>query len=117
MSRVQIRNFTAIGLIGSLIGVLFFVVGALVGAPTATDATGTHLTALGNPPVFVVGLVLALAAGIVSAIAWIFALIRTAQLQRWGWFVCMLVMGSLVTLIWSLIGPDSPAPPMNSPSS
>ena len=117
MSKVRIRNFTAIGLIGGLLGALFFVVGALVGAPTSTDATGTHLTALGNPPLFAAGLVLALAAGIVAGIAWIFALIRTAQLQRWGWFVCMLVMGSIVTLIWSLVGPDSPAPPMNIPSS
>lgn len=31
-------------------------------------------------------------AGVTTFIAWIGALIRTAQLGRWGWFVCLLVL-------------------------
>jgi hypothetical protein len=110
MSRVQIRVFTLLGLIGSLIGSLMFLAGALIGAPTVTDATGVHVTALGNPALFVAGIVVTLTAAILAVIAWIFALIRTAERQRWGWFVTMLVFGGIVTLIWSFVGPDAPAP-------
>jgi hypothetical protein len=110
MSRMQIRVFTLIGLIGSLIGSLMFLAGALIGAPAVTDATGVHVTALGNPALFVAGIVVALMAAILAVIAWIFALIRTAERQHWGWFVTMLVFGGIVTLIWSFVGPDAPAP-------
>ena len=110
MSKIRIRILTILGLIGSLIGGIMFLVGALIGAPTVTDATGVHLTALGNPALFVAGLALVLIAEIPAVIAWIFALIRTAEGQRWGWFVTMLVLGSIVTLIWSYVGQDTPSP-------
>jgi len=117
MRQARIRALTILGLLGALIGSCLLLVGLLVGATTTSDATGTHVTAVGNPALFAAGLALTIAAGIVAEIAWIFALIRTAQLQRWGWFVTMLVIGSVVTLIWSLGGPDTPAPPLNVPSS
>src|SRR5262245_38625604 len=110
MSRIRIRILTLLGLIGSLIGTVMFFAGALFGAPTVTDATGVHVTALGNPALFVAGIAVTLAAAILALIAWIFALIRTAEGQRWGWFVTMLVLGSIVTLIWTFVGPDAPAP-------
>ena len=110
MSRIQIRVFILLGLIGSLIGSLMFLAGALIGAPTVTDATGVHVTALGNPAVFVAGIAVALTATILAVIAWTFALIRTAEGQHWGWFVTMLVLGGIVTLIWSFVGPDAQSP-------
>jgi hypothetical protein len=110
MSKIQIRILTLLGLIGALIGSLMFLAGALIGAPTVTDATGVHVTALGNPALFVAGIAVALTAAILAVIAWIFALIRTAEGQRWGWFVTMLVFGGIVTLIWTFVGPDAPAP-------
>jgi uncharacterized Tic20 family protein len=110
MSKIQIRILTLLGLIGGLIGSLMFLAGALIGAPTVTDATGTHVTALGNPALFFAGIALTLTAVILAVIAWTFALIRTAEGQRWGWFVTMLVFGSIVTLIWSCAGPVDPAP-------
>jgi hypothetical protein len=110
MSKIQIRILTLLGLIGGLIGSLMFLAGALIGAPTVTDATGVHVTALGNPALFVAGCALTLTAVVLAVIAWIFALIRAADRQRWGWFVTMLVLGSIVTLIWSFVGPDEPSP-------
>jgi hypothetical protein len=110
MSRIQIRVFTLLGLIGGLIGSLMFFAGALIGAPTVTDATGVHVTALGNPALFIAGIAVVLMAVILAVIAWIFALIRTAERQQWGWFVTMLVFWGIVTLIWSFVGPDAPAP-------
>jgi uncharacterized Tic20 family protein len=109
MSKIRIRILTLLGLTGSLIGTVMFLAGALIGAPTVTDATGVHVTALGNPALFVAGIAVSLAAAILALIAWIFALIRTAEGQRWGWFVTMLVLGSIVTLIWTFVGPDAPA--------
>jgi hypothetical protein len=79
MSRIQIRILTLLRLIGGLIGSLMFFAGALIGASTVTDATGAHVTALGNPALFVTGIALTLTAVILAVIAWIFALIRTAE--------------------------------------
>jgi len=110
MSKIRIRILTLLGLIGGLIGSLMFFAGALIGAPTVTDATGVHVTGLGNPPLFVAGIAVVLTAAILALIAAIFALIRTAEGQHWGWFVTMLVFGSIVTLIWSFVGPDDPSP-------
>lgn len=110
MSMIQIRMFTLLGLIGGLIGTCMFFAGALLGAPTATDATGVHVTALANPALFFAGIAVVLAAQILAVIAWIFALIRVARGQRWGWFVTMLVLGSIVTLIWSFADPDAASP-------
>jgi hypothetical protein len=110
MSTIRIRILTLLGLIGGLIGTLLFLAGALIGAPTVTDATGVHVTALGNPALFVAGIAVLLTAVILAVIAWTFALIRTAEGQRWGWFVTMLVFGSIVTLIWTFVGPDAQAP-------
>jgi len=113
MSKVGIRTLTIIGLLGTLIGASLLLVSRLVGA-TTSDATGTHVTGVGSVTLVVVGLLLIIAAGFVAMIAWIFALIRTAQLKQWGWFVPILVLmwvfGGLVTVIWSLTGPDAPAP-------
>jgi hypothetical protein len=110
MSKIWIRILTLLGLSGGLIGSLMFFAGALIGAPTVTDATGAHVTALGNPALFAAGIAVTLTAVILAGIAWIFALIRTAEEQRWGWFVTMLVFGSIVTLIWSFAGPDASSP-------
>lgn len=47
--------------------------------------------------------ILAVVGGIVFAVAWIGALIRTVQLGRWGWFVLLLlfsVVSLLVYLLW-----------------
>jgi hypothetical protein len=114
MSKARIRTLALIGNIGVLVvSPPLVLIGLLVGAIITTDSGGTHVTSVGNPAVFAVGLLLTCAFGVVALVAWIFALIRTAQLQRWGWFVCMFVMGSLVSLIWSLAGPDTPAPTVN----
>ena len=40
MSKIRIRILTLLGLVGSLIGTVMFFAGALIGAPTVTDATG-----------------------------------------------------------------------------
>lgn len=48
-------------------------------------------------------------AGVTTFIAWIGALIRTAQLGRWGWFVCLLVLTGITMLIYIIAGPVTSA--------
>jgi len=52
-----------------------------------------------------VAIILAIAGGIVFAVAWIDALIRTAQLGLWGWFVLLLLFSVVSLLISILWGP------------
>ncbi|MBA3825549.1 MAG: hypothetical protein H0X24_16830 [Ktedonobacterales bacterium] len=115
MSKTTLRNLSLIGLAGVIIGFVFFGLSAVgATASTTVDASGsTTLSNItgGNPALALVGILLLVAAGIVSLIAWIGGLIRTAQLQRWGWFVPMLIFGSIVTLIWSFAGNDTPNAP------
>jgi len=40
-----------------------------------------------------IGYILAAAGGLAMLVGWIFALIRTAQAKRWGWFIALLVLG------------------------
>lgn len=48
---------------------------------------------------------LAVVGGIVFAVAWVGALIRTAQSGRWGWFVLLLFFSVVSLLIYLLWGP------------
>jgi hypothetical protein len=43
--------------------------------------------------------------GIVFAVAWVSALIRTAQLHRWGWFLFLLLLSIIALPIYLFWGP------------
>jgi hypothetical protein len=62
-----------------------------------------------SDPLTIVGLVGALAVllgGVVGAVAWIGALIRSARMQTWGWFAVVLLLLGLGTLLYALAGPQ-----------
>lgn len=40
-------------------------------------------------------------------VAWIGALVRTAQLRRWGWFIALLLL-NITLFIYIFEGPDDP---------
>jgi hypothetical protein len=46
--------------------------------------------------------------GLCSLLAFIFGLIKTAQLGAWVWFVLILLFTPLATLIYGIVGPDKP---------
>ena len=50
-------------------------------------------------------ILLAVVGGIVFAVAWIGALIRTAQSGRWAWFVLLLLFSVVSLLVYLLWGP------------
>jgi len=117
MSKIQIRNYTIVSIAGAFVGLALLLVGIFAGATFVTDANGTHLDSLGNIPLVIAGFIAGAAAGVIGAIMWVRTLMRVAYLQRWGWFVTMLLFGPLVTLIWSIRGPDVPPPLVNIPQS
>lgn len=53
----------------------------------------------------VIGFVLYLSGVIAAIIAWIVGLITTARIRRWGWFVAVLILPVLGSLLYGLIGP------------
>lgn len=46
-------------------------------------------------------------AGILGIIAWIGALVKQGRQEQWVWFVCTLLFGGLVVLIYLLAVPES----------
>jgi hypothetical protein len=63
----------------------------------------------GNGFLFGLSIFLYIIAGIPLLISWIGALIKMAQLQRWGWFICLLLFQSIALLLYVFIGPETPA--------
>ncbi len=115
MSKPTLRNLSLASIGAAIVGAIVFFL-SFVGASVSTtiDASGsTSVSGVsgGNPALLLVGGLVLAAAGVAGIVAWIGGLIRTAQLQQWGWFVCMLLFGSLVTLLWSFFGTDAPKVP------
>jgi len=46
--------------------------------------------------------------GIAGLVAWIGGMIKMVQLKRWGWFVGVLLLAPLSTLLYGIIGPEAP---------
>jgi len=108
MRKSLSRNLYLIGLVVVIVGVVLLVV-SLAGSTTATNAYGTTtVTNIGNPALFGVGIILEIVGGIISFIGYIGALVRTAQLGRWGWFVCLLLLSGITMLIYIFAGPETP---------
>jgi hypothetical protein len=106
-------------LILSIVAILLLVIGlvvvigagASVAANCTTDASGqvtcpnnsATTSAAGGVAIGVLVLVL----GSVSTfVAWILGLIKTAQVKAWGWFVAVLLVSPLGSLIYGIAGPD-----------
>lgn len=75
----------------------------------AADMNNAMLTGIG---VLLVGI-----GNLVALIAWIGALVRTARLGRWGWFVVLLIFNGVAMLIYIFAGPTAPARPAFSDAS
>lgn len=53
----------------------------------------------------VIGFVLYVAGALAALAAWILGLITTARVRRWGWFVAVLLLSPLGSLLYGLAGP------------
>ena len=107
MSRSLSRTLYLIGLGITVLGLILLGV-SLIGSTASTE---TSSGSIGNPVLFSISVFLMLAASIPLLVAWIGALVKLAQLSRWGWFVCMFFFSGITMLIYIFAGPDTPATP------
>lgn len=59
----------------------------------------------------VLGGLIATAGSVLSLIAWIAIMVKQAQRQQWGWFICTIIFGSIPMLLWLILEPEVPAVP------
>ncbi|HZA31881.1 MAG TPA: hypothetical protein VE462_10255 [Propionibacteriaceae bacterium] len=109
-----------IGLVGGLI--LLAVAGGLAFANNVFVMNGPDVTGINASPLawtllslMALGMLVIAAGAIAQFVAWIGAVLNTANLPDKGWFIVLLVVGLLgfpfiVTLIYVIAGPDG-APP------
>jgi hypothetical protein len=72
------------------------------GSLSGPDAAGC-LTAGGGP--VALGFALYLAGVAAALLAWLLGLIKTASIGRWGWFLLVLLLSPLGSLLYGLAGP------------
>lgn len=110
MPKARSRNIYLSALAAYIVGfALFFAGGATTSTTTnALGNTTATVTGVNNPVLFYIGLALIILGGIAALVAWIGSLIKVAQLQRWGWFVGMLLFSGIGMLIYIFAGPQTP---------
>ncbi len=84
---------------------------AVVGAGMASGSSSSSGSSTAGGLVALVGVLAYVAAAVVYFIGWLGALIRTAKLSRWGWFVCILLLGWFAMLAYVFAGPKDAAVP------
>lgn len=111
MRKRTILWLDVIALLLAIIGAVVLIPTVLSAAQTCTQAqidagTCTPNVSAGVGAGIVICVILFIVAGILGTIAWIGALIRTAKMQTWGWFVVVLIFHGLGTLIYAIAGPS-----------
>jgi hypothetical protein len=106
MRRSLVRIFYLSGLAVAAVGVVLVLFSLANGVTTTTNAYGGTTTTPNNTALFVVGIVIICLGSLAVTVAWIGALIRTAQLSEWTWFVLLLVFQGITLLVYVIAGPD-----------
>lgn len=106
MERKTSRNLYLTGLVLAIIAtVLFIVAGGTAAATANPDGTLNTGAGAGLGVLVLVAIVGYIIAAILGTIAWIGALIKTARLGQWVWFVLLLLLGGIPMLIYIFAGP------------
>ena len=112
MSKKTIAILFIIGIVMGLVGTGLIIAG-IAGSTVNTVSNGySHISTvqnLGNGPLFAVGVVLAVLAGIPYLIAWIGALVNLGRLQQWVWFILVFIFHGIGLLVYLITGPTTPA--------
>ena len=106
MRRSLVRIFYISGLAVAAVGVVLLLVSLASGVTTTSNAYGGTTSTPHNFALFVLGVVIICLGSLAVTVAWIGALIRTAQLGEWTWFVLLLVLQGITLLVYVIAGPD-----------
>jgi len=111
MKRSLIRKLTLISIGAAILGVILLIVTLATGGKTtsqlADGTTQVTITSV-NLGLLALSLVFLIGGGIVNFVAWIGALIKTAQIRSWGWFVLVFLVNPIGLLVYSFAGPEAP---------
>jgi hypothetical protein len=114
MRKSTSRTFYLLAILLYIVGIVVFVYGAVGSnfSNLSSLASSGHLfvsSDMSNPLFTAIGALVFLLGGLLALIAWIGALIKTAQLGRWGWFVFLLLFSGITLLIYIFAGPTTRA--------
>ena len=109
MERKTSRNLYLVGIVLFIVATVLLIVASGAAVATANPdgtistgaGTGLGILALVSTLLFIVG-------GILATIAWIGALIKTARLGQWLWFVLLLIFSGITMLVYIFAGPTEP---------
>lgn len=100
----------------SIGAIIFYIIGvvlttaaataAAAGCANATTTAAASSCAGGAVGGAGIGLLLYVVGAILTLIAWIGGLIKTAKASAWGWFVLVLLLSPLGSLIYGAAGPE-----------
>lgn len=108
MNKSTTRILYLVGLIIGLAAIPLIIFGLL----GSKINPATHMIEqIANPTLYISGVITAIVGSLLIAIAWVGALIKTAQLRQWIWFVFLLCLSGITLLVYSFAGPETPAPP------
>ena len=99
--------FLSIGAI--VIGIVGWVVllGAAASCTPATSSTTTATCSSGAAGGALIATLLLVVAGILTFVSWLLGLIKTARIGKWGWFILVLLISPLGSLIYGAAGPEA----------
>ena len=107
MKRSLSRTLYLIGLVMIIVASILLGVSLIGSTASTAESSGS----IGNPVLFGISLFLMFVAAIPLIVAWIGALVKMAQLSRWGWFVCLFFFSGITMLVYIFAGPETPAVP------
>jgi hypothetical protein len=112
MRKSVSRTLYLLAILCAIAAVVLIFLG-LQGSTVVTSQTNysvsATVTSIGHPALFFAGVAAAILGGILAFISWIGALVMTAKLGRWGWFVCLLLLSGITLLIYIFAGPTTSA--------
>lgn len=125
--KPAILILSIIAILGFIGGVVFYAIGTaavvsqcqqvLNDQAQLQSCVQAHASA-GAVPVLI-GILGLIVGGLCGLVAWILGLVKTAQIGRWGWFVAVLLLPALGSLIYGIAGPTeragAVATPMQTP--
>jgi hypothetical protein len=110
MERKTSRNLYLIAILLEIVGIILFTIGTTAAIATA-NSDGT-VSAAGGTSFSILGLIailLLIVGSVFALIAWIGALIKTARLGQWLWFILLIVFSGITMLVYIFAGPTQPA--------